>query len=1219
MSPSRPRRGIERRILNSILLVAIVPLMLALVVGYITAREGQGNAVKQALLVATQKTSHGLRIASITRLSALERLSSNERLVAALTPDASGRPSLLKDPEGLIAYFSPFYSASGMDPLAFAPVFSVYDPDGNLLATTNEDLHSIEEDPEEPSRWRSTISEPEFVEVRFLRKLQAYGAQAVAPVYASRDGAPELLGFVSEVFDASMLMRFAMGWGPGETSQTIASHQYQIVYASEGHLRTLYFTPAKADSYPKPFQHLADSTLAEHLTRPDAPESDALRIKNYQFANDSQDVFVAYSRPFENLKIYVVVFHSANDALFNVYVAAVTAVLFSILLIAVLCLNAYRNVHNNIVRPVSLLNEGAQIIGQGDLELKLKIGTGDEIEELASSFNKMALALKKNIGQLEESEEKYRGLVTSMRDGIFQTDPQWDVGFLNPAGVEIFRHEVMEQALGDNLQDAFYNPDDFARIRDELLERGFVERVRTWMKRRDGKAIIVELSANAIVGEGGELIGYEGIIRDLSKSVRLEREARDRAERLSAINQIANVINSSLEAGRLYESLVVEIKRLIDCDNASLALLDKQDRMFEVRQLWPERDGKIAETCRVDEERSCPAWVARNRESLIVEDFSEENCTFDTDQFPAGTESCLCVPLYAAGRIIGSLNLGATRRQAFSRHDVQVLEQVSPHVAVAIRNAQLLENLQASLEEVTLAREKLHAVNEELKTLDEMKTNLLSNVSHELRTPLVSVMGYTDMIYNGKAGPITAPQKEYLGISLRNIEKLVTLIENLLDFSRLHRGTETLLFDTFDLVDCARSGLQLVKPVADGRDLELVLDSTEEQVLVEGDKGKLGQVFNNLLSNAVKFNHPGGSVTVGIHSVDDQVEVTVTDTGIGIPPEAQDKVFTRFYQYDSSSTRKYGGTGIGLSIAQDIARLHGSRITVSSEEGAGTTFRFSLPLRHARREEGQPEPSPDAPLPAETRLLVELLTQDRALSTQVLNLLTSEGINVIHAGTLPSAAALAHKHRPDCVLVDMECAEDPHVFLDNLLSDTQVGSLPFIMLTNDEALFERYRTVVAARVKRSFRKSSLLSGIQHALNQKEGKPPTPGSKILCVDDDKDILGFMASCLGEAGFSADTCTSGEEALTMVAQRKYGLVLLDIAMPGIDGWETCRQIKSDASLSGTKVYLATAKPIDSNVIRQQDCGCDGYILKPFRTEDLIELVRGARMVDQESEEA
>lgn len=239
------------------------------------------------------------------------------------------------------------------------------------------------------------------------------------------------------------------------------------------------------------------------------------------------------------------------------------------------------------------------------------------------------------------------------------------------------------------------------------------------------------------------------------------------------------------------------------------------------------------------------------------------------DQFPDDIRSCLCVPLYATGRIIGTLNLGSKRRHAFGQRDADVLEQMAPHVAVAIRNAQLLDNLQQSLQEVTRAREELHAANEELKTLDEMKTNLLSNVSHELRTPLVSVMGYTDMIFNGKVGAINDTQREYLGISLRNIEKLVTLIENLLDFSRLHRGAEQLNFDTFDLTDCARASVQLIQPVADERGIYVELRAPEAMVLVEGDKGKMGQIFTNLLSNAVKFNHDGGVVTVEVRPSED--------------------------------------------------------------------------------------------------------------------------------------------------------------------------------------------------------------------------------------------------------------------------------------------------------------------------------------------------------------
>ena len=170
------------------------------------------------------------------------------------------------------------------------------------------------------------------------------------------------------------------------------------------------------------------------------------------------------------------------------------------------------------------------------------------------------------------------------------------------------------------------------------------------------------------------------------------------------------------------------------------------------------------------------------------------------------------------------------------------------------------------------------------------------------------------------------------------------------------------------------------------------------------------------------------------------------------------------------------------------------------------------------------------------------------------------------------------------------------------------GKLPIILLTNEDDVWERYRPAAAARVRRSFRKSSLLSGIHHALSQAVDSGEPVGDKILCVDDDEEILAFMATCLEDEGFVVDCCGTGEEALALAEQREYGLVLLDIAMPGMDGWETCKGIKSAPELAGVKIYMVTAKPIDHNNAKLADSGADGFLLKPFRPEDLVQLVQG-----------
>ncbi|HEO70134.1 MAG TPA: GAF domain-containing protein, partial [Candidatus Hydrogenedentes bacterium] len=737
----------------------------------------------------------------------------------------------------------------------------------------------------------------------------------------------------------------------------------------------------------------------------------------------------------------------------NINLGAGVGLLASIFVIATFCVIAYRKVHNNIVRPLALLNEGAQIIRQGDLDLKLRIDTGDELEELAASFNRMALALKQNIRQLEDSEEEYRSLVTSMRDGVCQSDPKGYLTFANPAGLEIFEFRDLDEAIGQPLRALFLDQADYESLADQLAESGFVERTQVWMKRRDGTTIGIELSVNRVFDDRGQYIADEAIFRDVTLRVRLEQEARERSERIAAINQMANAINSSLEAGLVHESMAAELKQLVDFDYAAVALVVEADTRFDTRQIWPEPEPDQSPLH--DGPDSCAGWVAREARCLSIEDLRADT-RFD-EQFPEAVRSALCVPLYARERIIGALILGSRQVAAFTEHDEEILSEMAPHVAVAIRNAQLLENLQVSLTEVTRAREELYEANEKLKTLDEMKTNLLSNVSHELRTPLVSIMGYTDMILHGKAGPTTDTQQEYLDIILRNVEKLVTLIENLLDFSRIHKGAKDLVFDTLDLAEVVRTSIQIVKPVADGRSIRLEFDAPKDPVLVEGDKGKLGQVFNNLLSNAVKFNRPEGTVSVALHLSETAVEAVVRDTGIGIPAEELDKIFTRFYQVDDSSTRKYGGTGIGLAIAQDIVRLHGDRITVTSQPGQGSVFRFSLPLLKSKRE-GSALRSAQREWDTfcETHLLVELVTEDRTLSLHVRNLLVPDGIEVLCACDPKHALALAQKYAPDCLVVDTGTNHDDYIALERLLAHEDTAQRPIIVLADDDEAFDCY-------------------------------------------------------------------------------------------------------------------------------------------------------------------
>jgi signal transduction histidine kinase len=246
-------------------------------------------------------------------------------------------------------------------------------------------------------------------------------------------------------------------------------------------------------------------------------------------------------------------------------------------------------------------------------------------------------------------------------------------------------------------------------------------------------------------------------------------------------------------------------------------------------------------------------------------------------------------------------------------------------------------------DELKEALRKLEVANEELRRLDQMKDDFLSNVSHELKTPMISVMGYIGMILKEKVGSLTEEQRKFLEISYKNLRKLEKNIDNLLDLAEIGIQKESWVFEPIDLVRVIEFSCSTVEPLAKEHQIQLEIQLHSEPIKISGVEDKLSQLFDNLLTNAIKYNRQGGRICVSLGEDPEFAFTRISDTGVGISHQSLQEVFTRHFQEKTKPLGNAKGLGIGLSLVQEIVNLHQGKIQIESELGKGTTFTVMLP------------------------------------------------------------------------------------------------------------------------------------------------------------------------------------------------------------------------------------------------------------------------------------
>ncbi|MBN1824344.1 MAG: response regulator [Endomicrobiales bacterium] len=516
--------------------------------------------------------------------------------------------------------------------------------------------------------------------------------------------------------------------------------------------------------------------------------------------------------------------------------------------------------------------------------------------------------------------------------------------------------------------------------------------------------------------------------------------------------------------------------------------------------------------------------------------------------------------------------------------------------------------------EKAVEKQQLKAELVSLKELNRLKSEFLANTSHELRTPMNAIIGYTSLLVDKIYGDLTDKQLTALKRINLSANNLLQLINNILDISKLSAGKINLFIEDFRLSDLMQETVSVMSALAQEKKLYLKLDPVPD-VTVSADKTRLRQILINLIGNAVKFTNSGG-VKVSLETVKEHadaqaessyIKISITDTGIGIKPENLKKIFEEFHQADASTTREYGGTGLGLSISKKLAELMNGRIEVESTPQKGSTFFLILPHKIEQ--------------PADSEFLQAIHPLTSAIETEktdkkyllaiddnpeVHKLLKDslENTEFTYVGAMSGdeGIALAKQIKPFAITLDILMPHrDGWSVLQTLKNDTETWSIPIIILSVMENKTLAFSMGVADYIIKPFEREALIKRLNRLAEAKN-------QKILVVDDDKELNLVMQMLLTNAGYQAIPALGGQEALIALEREKPEIVLLDLMMPEISGFDVLEKIQLNPEYSNVRVMIMTAKILTKKEIEDLNKRAESVIEKGSRNvNEILSLIK------------
>ena len=829
------------------------------------------------------------------------------------------------------------------------------------------------------------------------------------------------------------------------------------------------------------------------------------------------------------------------------------------------------------------------------------------------------------------SEERYRALVERSRDAILIIDLQQRIQFASPAVFDLTGYTPEECVSTPDLIPRSVEAQSaalLASLHERLVSKGTVpESPVDWLwRRKDGTSIFLESIVTPIRDDAGVPIALQVISRDVDDRRRADEARQRRARRDELLSEVSRrFLNDDPEAA--IDLTLERVGLTLLADRVSLFAPDERGRRLRCSHQW--RVPGSTATWESLDAYPVPEGTFAPVDSALAKT-NDEGARARAEKWlgeltrDSGKRVGRAQVGYG-GRVFGLLSVQLREGHEWTDDDTATLRMIGELIAIGrVRRAA----------EIALARAKEEAV-----AASQMKSAFLANMSHELRTPLNGVMGMVDLLATTDLDP---RQRRYTEIARSSAGLLFSVINDVLDFSKIEAGKLDIESIDLSLPDIVEEVASILALSAEEKGLELTCDFSAPLWLpLVGDPGRLRQVLMNLVSNAIKFTR-AGEVSIRTSVVEEsaawvRVRMEVSDTGIGIAPGAQAKLFQPFTQVDASTTREHGGTGLGLAICRELIERMGGVIGLSSTPNVGSTFWFEITLAKSESEHAR-ELTPDAHLAGVRVLAVDDSATNREILRGQLSVagmtcdVAADGVAALRmlveaAPRRPYAIAIIDHRMPGM---------DGRELARRVSADPRLRALRIVMLgsvARPLGAHELKDLKIVGYCTKPIWRRQLLHVLRAALQGadlestfpaiREVRPTPRGARVLLVEDSAIGAEVAGEILRTSGYEVDLAVDGGAAVTAARARAYDLVLMDCQLPEVDGYEATRSIRAleqSGELPGERtrplpIVALTAGVTKEDLDRCFVAGMSDHVAKPVDARRLLAVV--ARHLDSATE--